>query len=60
MVKIKVLLVGHSARAHVIAETLKKNKTAKLFSFMKSKNPGIVALSEKVKIGSYSDLDSVK
>ena len=60
MVKIKVLLVGHSARAHVIAETLKKNKTAKLFSFMKSKNPGIVALSEKVKICSYSDLDSVK
>lgn len=60
MVEIKILLVGHSARAHVIAETLKKNKDARLFSFMKSKNPGIAALSEQVKVGSYSDLDGVK
>ena len=50
-----VLLIGHSARAHVLAETFKRNKNVKLFSFMKSKNPGVVELSEKFEVGSYSD-----
>lgn len=55
-----ILLIGHGARENVIAETLKKNKEAKLFSFTKSKNPGISSLSEKIEIGSYSDLDKIK
>ena len=55
-----VLLVGHSARAHAIAEAFNKNKAVKLYSFMKSKNPGIALLSEDVLIGSYSDLESIK
>ena len=35
----KILLIGHGAREHVIAETFKKNESVKLYSFMKSKNP---------------------
>ena len=56
----KILLLGHGAREHVVAETLKKNKEAKLYSYMKSENPGISSLSEHIKIGSYSDLDKIK
>jgi phosphoribosylamine--glycine ligase len=55
-----ILLIGHGARENVIAETLKKNKDAKLYSYMKSKNPGIALLSEKIEVGSYSDLESIK
>jgi len=55
-----ILLIGHGARENVIAETLKKNKDAKLYSYMKSKNPGIYSLSEDVLVGSYSDLESIK
>jgi phosphoribosylamine---glycine ligase len=55
-----ILLVGHGAREHVIAETLKKNKDVKLYSYMKSKNPGVLKLSEDVLIGDYSDLQSIK
>ena len=56
----RIMIVGHGAREHVIAETLKKNKDARLYSYMKSKNPGIASLSEQIKIGSYSDLESIK
>ena len=56
----KVLLIGHGAREHVIAETFKKNESVKLYSFMKSKNPGIASLSEEVMWGPYSNLDKIK
>ena len=56
----RILLVGNGAREHVIAETLKRNKDVKLYSFMKSKNPGIAKLSEKFEIGDYSDLEKIK
>lgn len=55
-----VLLIGSGAREHVIAETLKKNKEVKLFSFMKSNNPGIASLSETIELGSYSNFDKIK
>ena len=55
-----ILLLGHGAREHVITETLKKNKAAKIYSFMKSKNPGIASLSEKIELGSYSDLEKIR
>ena len=29
-----ILLIGNGAREHVVAETLKKNKAVKLYSFM--------------------------
>jgi len=57
---VRILLLGHGAREHVIAETLKKNKDVELYSYMKSKNPGITLLSEDCLVGSYSDLDKIK
>lgn len=55
-----ILLIGHGAREHVVAETFKKNKAVKLYSFMKSKNPGIASLSKEIMIGSYSDLGKIR
>ena len=55
----RVLLIGNGAREHVIAETLKKNPSAEIFSFMKSRNPGIASLSKNIEIGSYSDLEKI-
>jgi len=54
---LKVLLIGNSARAHVVAESF---KDVELYSYMESENPGISKLSKKIKIGSYSDLESIK
>src|SRR3989338_3322747 len=55
-----ILLIGHGAREHAIAEALRKNIDARLFSFMKSKNPGIASLSEKIEAGNYSDIKKIK
>jgi len=55
-----ILLVGNGAREHAIAEAILRSKqNPRLFSFMKATNPGIASLSEKIKIGSYSDLDAI-
>ncbi len=55
-----VLLIGNGAREHAIAEAIVQSKhQPRLFSFMKANNPGITSLSEKVFIGSYSDLAAV-
>jgi phosphoribosylamine--glycine ligase len=56
-----ILLVGHGAREHAIAEAvMESNKSPRLFSYMKSKNPGIAKLSEDFQLGSYSKLDEIK
>lgn len=56
-----VLLVGNGAREHVIAETIIRSKhNPRLFSYMKANNPGIAALSDKVLIGDYGDLEGMK
>lgn len=55
-----ILLVGNGAREHAIAEAILRSKhNPCLFSFMKANNPGIASLSEKVKMGSYSDLKAI-
>ena len=55
-----ILLIGNGAREHAIAEAIMRSpQNPRLFSFMKSNNPGIASLSEKIKIGSYSDLDAI-
>jgi len=57
---LNVLLVGNGAREHAIAEALtRSSRQPKLFSYMKSNNPGIASLSEKVTIGSYSELPAI-
>ena len=56
----KILLIGSGAREHVIAETLRKNSEANLFSYLKSKNPGITSLSNGFKTGNYNDLEKLK
>ncbi len=55
-----ILLIGNGAREHVIAETVKRSRhEINLFSCMKSNNPGIASLSEKVMLGSYSNLEDI-
>ena len=55
-----ILLIGNGAREHAIAEAITRSQQKpRLFSFMKANNPGIASLSEKIKIGSYSDLDAI-
>ena len=56
----RVLLIGHGAREHAIAEAFRRNKSVELFSYMKSKNPGIFSLSKHIEIGSYSDMERIK
>lgn len=55
-----VMLIGHGAREHAIAEAFTRNKAVNLYSYMKSKNPGVLSLSKKAEIGSYSDLENIK
>ena len=55
-----ILLVGNGAREHALAEAIARSEQKpSLFSFMKTNNPGIASLSEKIKLGTYSDLDAI-
>jgi len=55
-----ILLVGNGAREHAMAEAISRSQqNPRLFSFMKANNPGIASLSEKIRIGSYSDLAAI-
>lgn len=55
-----ILLVGNGAREHALAEAILRScPVPRLFSFMKANNPGIAALSEKIKLGSYADLQAI-
>ena len=58
---VNILLIGNGAREHVIAEAIMRSpQQPKLFSYMKSNNPGIAKLSEGVQIGKYDELDKIK
>ena len=55
-----ILLVGNGAREHALAEAISRSEQkTRLFSFMKTNNPGIASLSEKIKLGSYTDLGAI-
>ena len=55
-----ILLVGNGAREHALAEAVARSEQkSRLFSFMKTNNPGIASLSEKIKLGSYADLEAI-
>jgi len=58
---IKVLLIGNGAREHCIGETIVRSpQKPKLFSFMAANNPGIIEISEKVRISPLNDFDALK
>ncbi|MFC1747815.1 phosphoribosylamine--glycine ligase [Pseudomonadota bacterium] len=50
----KVLLIGNGAREHAVGEALKKGG-AKIYTYGKAKNPGLLEISEDYNIGSLSD-----
>jgi phosphoribosylamine--glycine ligase len=57
---LNILLVGNGAREHALAEAISRSEQKpRLFSFMKTNNPGIASLSEKIKLGSYADLEAI-
>jgi phosphoribosylamine--glycine ligase len=57
---VNVLLIGNGAREHAIAEAVaRSNHKPRLYAYMKANNPGIASLSDKVMIGSYSDLKGI-
>ena len=53
----KILLIGNGARENAIAESVVKFGY-ELYSFMSSKNPGIVKLCREYKIGNILDAES--
>ena len=56
----RVLLIGNGAREHAIAEAIRcSRREPRLYSFMKTNNPGIASLSEEIRIGRYDDLDAI-
>ncbi|MBU2055232.1 MAG: phosphoribosylamine--glycine ligase [Proteobacteria bacterium] len=56
----KILLIGNGAREHAIAEAIiRSGRNPRLYSFMKTNNPGIASLSEKTCIGRYDEPEAV-
>ncbi len=55
-----VLLIGNGAREHAIAEAIRRSgRNPRLYSFMKTKNPGIASLSEEVRLGRYDEPEAI-
>ena len=55
-----VLLIGNGAREHAIAEAIRRSaQNPRLYSFMKTNNPGIASLSEKICLGRYDEPEAI-
>ncbi len=55
----KILLIGSTARADCIAESLKKNKSVELFAVMPSVNPGVKQKAKELIVHSVVDLNFI-
>lgn len=55
----KILLIGNGAREHAIAVKLKQNPEVKLYTFASAKNPGLLELSEDIKIGHLEEVREI-
>lgn len=56
---VNILLIGSGAREHCIAEALKRNKEAQLYSFLSSRNPGLMKISEAFAVGNIPDIPTI-
>jgi len=55
-----ILLIGNGAREHAIAEAIRRSgRNPRLYSFMKTNNPGIASLSEEIRLGRYDDPEAI-
>jgi len=55
-----VLLIGNGAREHAIAEAIRRSgRNPRLYSFMKTNNPGVASLSEEVRLGPYDEPEAI-
>jgi len=55
-----VLLIGNGAREHAIAEAIRRSgRNPRLYSFMKTNNPGIASFSEEVRLGRYNEPEAI-
>ena len=55
-----ILLIGNGAREHTIAEAIMRSgRQPRLLACMKANNPGIAALSDKVFMSGYDNLDAI-
>jgi len=60
VVFVKILVVGNSARAHIIVEMLKKSRhEPEIFAFMSAKNPGIIKVACDYEIGKLDCVDAI-
>ncbi len=56
----RILLIGNGAREHAIAKSIaKSSKNPELYSFISSKNPGIVGISKEFFLGDICDVSRV-
>lgn len=55
----KILLIGSGAREHVIGETLRRGG-AQLYTYGKTKNPGLMELSEGYEVGALNDFEHIE
>ncbi len=55
----KVLLIGNGAREHVIGETLKR-AGARVFTYGKASNPGLMELSDGYEVGGLKDFAALR
>jgi phosphoribosylamine--glycine ligase len=58
--EMKVLLIGHGAREHAMADAVARSVSSpQVYAYMSHKNPGIARLSKEFKIGGLEDADKI-